>query len=218
MHTDRTDKTTTDPIRITFNDLQADLAQARAENADLRAALRAAEHRATHDPLTGLLNRDGLAQAWTWQVDSSDALALIDLNRFKHINDTYGHDTGDRVLVHIAQHLAARYHVVARLGGDELVVIDSTHRLVDLAASWLVPLADGTELPVTGSVGLAGAAPSLRLTLARADAAMYDAKRDGRDGHRDRWFNRRRHPHLRTVEQVEARPRVRLRDTRVGAA
>ncbi|XTZ18156.1 GGDEF domain-containing protein [Micromonospora echinospora] len=201
----------------TIDGLLADLARAEARIADQDRQIAVYRHRVTHDPLTGLLNRDGLSEAWAGDVDHCDAVAMLDLDRFKQINDTHGHAAGDQVLQHVAADLAIRYRHAVRLHGDELVVVDCRGRLsglVDVPPSWTVPMPDGTALAVTASVGIARAVESLKLTLARADAALYDAKAAGRGS--ACWWDRRRHPHLRTVEQLVDRPAVRLRDTRTG--
>jgi GGDEF domain-containing protein len=166
----------------TIEALQVELAHARAEILDLRATADRLYHETTHDELTGLYNRKGLRLEWERDVDHLDAVALLDLDGFKQINDTHGHAAGDAVLVHAARDLTGRYRIAARLSGDELVIVDCRGRISDLA---------------------------------RADAALYDAKQAQRGT--ARWFDRRRHPHLRRVEQLDPRPRVRLRDTRAGA-
>jgi diguanylate cyclase (GGDEF)-like protein len=200
----------------TIDALAAELAQARREITDLRAEVDRYRHRASHDPLTGLLNRDGLAEKWMCEVDHLDAVALVDLDYFKEINDQYGHAAGDHVLVHVARDLVSRYRLVCRLGGDELVIVDHTRRLADLETeplSWLVPTG-ATVLTVTGTVGLTQAVATRKLTLARADAAMYRAKAAGRGS--VAWWSGALDSHARRVEQIRPRPRVRLRDTRAG--
>lgn len=159
-------------------------------------------HLAHHDDLTGLLNRAGLADAWP-TLPRTYRLALLDVDHFKAINDTHGHAAGDTVLTHIAARMAC-YPVAARLGGDELVVVG---RLADGPdRSWTVPLADGLRIRVTATAGIADVVPGgLAATLARADAAMYRAKRAGRGSvacYSPTLDDRPRAP----------RPRVRLRD------
>ena len=157
---------------------------------------------AEHDPLTGLPNRrlliDRLAEAIARAERSQGrcALLLFDVDRFKEINDTLGHQAGDEVLTAIAARLGAgRRHddTVARLSGDEFAVLLPELTQPDAAALVAAraleavarPLvAAGRTLQVTVSVGVAvwpddgpGAADLLR----RADAAMYRTKRAGRD-------------------------------------
>src|SRR5262249_56438404 len=91
----------------------------------LRRQLRLAEHAASHDPLTGLPNRRAFYQLGTTMVADPTrhplAVAVIDLDGFKSVNDRYGHATGDEVLVTLAARLAtwAGGDLVARLSGDE---------------------------------------------------------------------------------------------------
>lgn len=198
--------------------LQEELAQARAEIAALREANGMLRHANTHDGLTGLLNREGLAEEWMYDVDGTDAVAMIDLDLFKEINDTLGHDAGDQVLAHVGCWLGRRYRIAARLGGDELVVVDNKHTIaaiLDEPLSWVLPVA-GTTVTVTATVGIARAGQRQKLAMARADAALIDAKRIARGS--VLWWNPDRHPDLHRVEQVPVRPASRRRDTRAGAA
>ncbi len=159
-------------------------------------------HQAVHDPLTGLANRvllvDRLSQALLRMERQPGQLALlfIDLDHFKVINDTYGHDTGDRLLVEIGERLttiARRLDTVARFGGDEFVLLCdrlSTDDDVRVVADRVVRsigepfIHDGIELNITASVGvvLTGDPYAGCENLIRdADAAMYQAKDRGRD-------------------------------------
>ncbi len=156
---------------------------------------------AEHDALTGLLKRDGLDHKLkgilTQAAHESTrvAVAFIDLDNFKLINDTLGHDAGDELLREVAAAIADTIGpegIAARIGGDEFVVVvpgageDLMARAQQLRGSiGRLHLVDGHELRATASIGLAvfpdhGANPSQ--LLARADLAMYRTKRDGRDG------------------------------------
>ncbi|MCO8128235.1 GGDEF domain-containing protein [Acidimicrobiia bacterium EGI L10123] len=144
---------------------------------------------ATRDPLTGLANRDAFADALAECADEA-TLLYIDVDRFKSVNDRYGHDVGDRVLVEIARRIVAACRpddVVARFGGDEFVVLldgigleqgrQIGERIVEMVAAPNEDLAD--LAPVTVSVGLAPVV--LRDDAVQAaDTAMLRAKRDGR--------------------------------------
>ncbi len=148
--------------------------------------------RASRDPLTGLLNRAGFAGNITARCDDG-AVIFVDLDRFKSVNDTYGHAVGDIVLVEIANRLrwACRPgDLVARLGGDEFAILIRSggkdvaevvaRRLLDSIAK---PLhLDVGPAQVTASVGVAGLSTSVELAaaLASADAAMFEAKQRGR--------------------------------------
>jgi diguanylate cyclase (GGDEF)-like protein len=166
--------------------------------AELEEGQRAARAEALRDPLTGLANRtafiDHLAGRLTDPAAHPVAVALLDLNNFKDINDTHGHDTGDLILQRCAERLAAVVPaggMVARLGGDEFAICqpnahDGGQGLVDAA---LAAFDDGVEVgrrrfplrPSVGAVvderaaGSADADDAMRL-LAHADVAMYQAK------------------------------------------
>jgi diguanylate cyclase len=152
---------------------------------------------AQHDTLTGMPNRAqftdraecAIAQA---TEDRPSAIAVIDLDRFKEVNDTLGHANGDRLLVALAERLAAVVRDVdtlARLGGDEFgVVLSGIHGpseavevLSRIRASLTEPLViDGLPLTVEASVGFALAphdGADIGTLLTRADVAMYVAKR-----------------------------------------
>ncbi len=164
-------------------------------------ALRAAQHRALHDPLTGLPNRvlllDRLGQACARLRRSGGRLLVmfVDLDRFKAVNDTWGHETGDDLLVQVARRLDQALRpddTVARLGGDEFVVVcpevpdpairaELPRRLLEAVAR-PVPLGYVT-VRVTASIGVAEAGEEADPgdVLRRADTAMYRAKRAGGD-------------------------------------
>ncbi len=158
---------------------------------------------ALEDALTGLANRivltDHLERALARQARAGSALALVfvDVDDFKVVNDVYGHAVGDALLVEIAQRLRSSVRpgdVVARLGGDEFLLLlddlanpvaEMGRRAERLRSAIARPIAVGGEiLTVTVSVGVAlvllpGHRPDE--VLARADAAMYAAKRAGRN-------------------------------------
>src|SRR6185312_7511114 len=121
--------------------------------------------------------------------ERSVAVALIDLDDFKEVNDTLGHEVGDLLLIAVAERLNGCIRVedtVARLGGDEFVVVlDGADPIAaDLAAQRMIDalrppvVADGHELPIRASIGIAdgrsGDDPSV--LLRHADIAMYAAK------------------------------------------
>jgi len=154
-------------------------------------------HAALHDSLTNLPNRRLLrdrldtALARAQRSLSSVAVLFVDLDRFKDVNDTYGHDVGDEVLVGVAAgiHSAMRScDTVARLGGDEFVVVcedvqaeqDVTRLAERILAGVRRPLTvQGHHLAVAASIGIAVASPGAESAdelLRRADLAMYRAK------------------------------------------
>ncbi len=158
------------------------------------------EQRATTDVLTKLLNRRGfedcaeLYLARAWSTGAGFGLLLIDLDRFKPINDAYGHAIGDAVLRTVARRIAREIRptdIAARIGGDEFAVLVADidgepigrlgERMVDTLAQ---PIQTGAGPVALGaSVGMACAAgPSASIDdlFGRADAALYDIKRSGR--------------------------------------
>ncbi|HEX2528179.1 MAG TPA: diguanylate cyclase [Geminicoccus sp.] len=161
-------------------------------------------HLAHHDPVTGLANRRLFHERLTETVSRShrqgytSALLLLDLDGFKEVNDTIGHDGGDALLVEVASRLKTGRRVtdlVARLGGDEFAVILEAVRqpadAAEIATQILTMLQhpfrfEGNEVRPQASIGIAiyptdggGSASGL---LKHADIALYRAKRDGR-GH-----------------------------------
>ena len=171
-------------------------AQIKAENA--------LAYQVLHDPVTGLVNRfalmDRLAQALVAMERLPGRLAVLfaDLDHFKEVNDSFGHDAGDQVLAEVGRRLlrfSRHADTVARLGGDEFVVLCASLRDDDdvpLIADRIVEgvrtsyVEDGHELSVTCSVGIAitsdpHAEPEQ--LIRDADEAMYEAKASGRDRH-----------------------------------
>ncbi|GAB3856714.1 hypothetical protein GCM10029963_53550 [Micromonospora andamanensis] len=184
--------------------LRAQVASLMQANRELMAELQLAERQSRRDPLTGLLNRAGLADAYDF-AQTSYVLALLDLDGFKEINDQFGHDAGDAVLTTVADSLYD-YPIAARLGGDEFVVAGRLQS--GPATYWQVRLPDGEVVDVYATVGLAPVViGDLALTLRQADAAMYRAKRSA-PGSIVTYT-----PGL-DDKPIRPRPRVRLRDQR----
>jgi diguanylate cyclase (GGDEF)-like protein len=162
------------------------------------------EHQAAHDYLTGLPNRRQCVKVLNHAVqdlserssgnDGELAVLFIDLDRFKEVNDAFGHAEGDRVLCHVAgtlQELAGPSGFVARVGGDEFVLILANTGDVqakELAHAILAALANPFQMPevcvsMGASIGIAfsrDAGQSAEILLKCADAAMYEAKSSGR--------------------------------------
>ncbi len=152
---------------------------------------------AAQDPLTHLANRRRLEEYATEVLSGPargvTALLLLDLNRFKEINDTLGHSAGDRVLVEIARRLEATAtagDLVTRFGGDEFAILFTElpappvamPRAQTVLASIAAPMdLDGMRISVEASAGIAIADGSADIAelLRRADVAMYQAKRAG---------------------------------------
>ena len=173
---------------VRVKELQDDL---RARNAEL-------DHIARSDPLTGLANRRHLDEQLAVHAASADrhhhelSVAVVDIDNFKAVNDTFGHGAGDSVLQEVARRLAAAARVedvVGRWGGEEFIVILPhcdvqgalvvSERIREAVASSPVHTEDGVSIPVTVSVGCTGGGDD-RL-IERADAALYAAKKAGRN-------------------------------------
>jgi diguanylate cyclase (GGDEF)-like protein len=175
-----------------------------ARTEKLEAANLQLRHLATHDALTGLPNRvlldDRLAQAIAHAVRDAQpfAVLMLDLDRFKLINDSFGHRAGDVVLNEVArrlQGLVRSIDTVARVGGDEFVLVVSPSAAraeaeeIGKRANEILSApfqVEGVDLRVSSSIGIAfyptdgGSAESV---LAHADAAMYCAKERGRNNY-----------------------------------
>jgi diguanylate cyclase (GGDEF)-like protein len=165
-----------------------------------RAALVAITDMAGHDSLTGLANRRGVTM-WLDDArhDHSPGLALIfvDVNRFKRINDTFGHDAGDDLLVAIGQRISAAIRasdVAARVGGDEFIIASNCSRSVaeDLADRVRRAIAEtpfqvrDQQVLVAASVGMSHLShqpEDIGAMLDDADHAMYRAKESGKTEH-----------------------------------
>ncbi len=162
------------------------------------------EHRAFHDPLTGLPNRAlfldrlGHVMVRARRGGGRVAVLFIDLDRFKNVNDSLGHASGDALLVEAAGRIGVCLRprdTVARLGGDEFVVLledvggeDGSVEVSGQISAALAPPVEvgGREVFVTPSVGVTLAVPGGGAPddlLREADAAMYEAKARGRDRH-----------------------------------
>ena len=179
----------------------ADLAATALHNARLVERIR---HQALYDPLTGLPNKrlleERVTSAFGARRRSGDSFALlmVDLDRFKNINDSLGHEVGDRLLCDVAERLKGVVReddTLARLGGDEFAILLARVEHVDvaagvadrvqraLAASFDI---EGHRLFMTASVGIATApddGADQATLFKKADMAMYRAKEQGRNRH-----------------------------------
>ena len=160
-------------------------------------------HAAMHDALTGLPNRllltDRLTQALTRSRRAGEHVAVLycDLDHFKSVNDTYGHATGDELIRVTARRLTdalREQDTAGRIGGDEFIVVigqlgdpaDAGMLADRILASVAEPIdVDGVRLTTTGSIGVAISTPDIPSSpdelLSRADHALYQAKRFGRN-------------------------------------
>jgi len=165
----------------------------------LHDAFEQLRHRASHDGLTGLANRALLRERLSAAgpkalIGVPVAMLFIDLDGFKEINDTHGHDAGDQVLVAVSNRLFAAVRsvdTVARLGGDEFAVLldgmdtdEDTHAVADrLLESIQAPVSyEGTELSPRASIGVAMWHGDIDVDqlMQNADLAMYAAKTSGK--------------------------------------
>jgi len=164
---------------------------------DLQDAL---HRQATHDGLTGLLNRNSILARLAEEIVRHEresrpvSLLMVDLDRFKHVNDTYGHLSGDAVLCEAVTRMSAVsrcYDGLGRYGGEEFLVVlpwcdlraalQQAERLRHAIGSTPFALGD-QRLPVTCSIGAACAEGVTAETLIRyADEALYQAKAQGRN-------------------------------------
>jgi diguanylate cyclase (GGDEF)-like protein len=158
---------------------------------------------AYHDILTGLPNRAQLRHLITTAIaacptGSHVALAFLDVDHFKDVNDTLGHAAGDELLIQLAQRLREQIgpeDMLGRLGGDEFVILlpnrnaESAERVAaDVTQALAAPLRLGSKLmPMSASIGLSlypDHATDIDTLMQQADAAMYMAKQAGRSTHR----------------------------------
>lgn len=183
------------------SDLGSQLDRAHQESERLRTNLTRARREADHDHLTGLLNRRSFeCRLDALPLDPDDrpdmCVALCDIDRFKTINDQYGHDVGDRVLRHFARHLRkalAGRAIVARYGGEEFACLFETTAVTE-ARGILDAVRERFEqrilcdrdtgqpmTSITFSAGLAAIDARPRDAMLAADHALYEAKRSGRN-------------------------------------
>ncbi|MEX0942217.1 MAG: GGDEF domain-containing protein [Pseudomonadales bacterium] len=172
------------------------------KNEELTTALGRISELAVRDELTGVYNRRHLLEVLAQQKaiadrrkDYSFTICYVDLDFFKRVNDKFGHSTGDHVLrtfAEIASDLLREVDCVARIGGEEFVLVlggtsqrDAlvaterlSERLQDLQVSPIEP-----QYRITASIGVTGYRPAedVETTMERADKALYDAKRTGRN-------------------------------------
>jgi diguanylate cyclase (GGDEF)-like protein/PAS domain S-box-containing protein len=198
------------------------LAAERRARTDAERAQHDLAHQATHDDLTGLLNRTGLAEQVGTVLDRWPVAGLtvlfVDLDRFGLVNDSLGHAAGDALLAVAGRRLAdlaGSTELVARFGGDEfvMVMVDASAVAADRMAGAVIaalsePVETGARLAVTASVGLSSSTvpADLDTLLREADAALHRAKDGG--GGRAAWFDEQMH--LQSVHRVRTERDLRL--------
>lgn len=190
-----------------------------------------AQHLAFHDVLTGLPNRalveERLTQALALATrhEQRVALLLIDLDRFKTINDTYGHHAGDELIIAVAQRLTSLVRAsdtVGRIGGDEFIVVMPEIENIGQVQALAQRILDALSLPYPLSGGEVWSGASIGLVLApkdgldrqdlvrKADIALYEAKSSGRGKYRQ--FERVMDESIRTRQSIAADLRVALQN------
>ena len=175
--------------------------QAEAEIDRLRQELDRLSHVARHDLLTGVLNRRGLTDVVEREIARAErsgkgiCLALIDIDDFKRLNDELGHNAGDAALVHltaVAQRSLRPQDAVARYGGEEFIIVlpdttlseaEATIQRLQRELSTHLFLQGQQKLLITFSAGVTelGMGESVEAGISRADQAMYQAKRAGKN-------------------------------------
>lgn len=165
--------------------------------------------RATRDALTGLFNRGHFTEMATLEIERARrfseplSLVLMNLDHFKLINDSYGHEAGERTIVEFSKiclEFARKIDIVGHLGGKEFAMMlprsnkepafEVLQRLRVRVLASRIKAADGTEFGITISAGIAALRPhthDLRELMRNADAALYKAKREGRN-RVETWF------------------------------
>ena len=190
------------PVQLRESGIPAERRLARAFNAAAGAFLQV-EARATHDRLTGVANRETLLTTLVAEVERAArhhswlSVAFIDIDRFKPINDTYGHNSGDAVLRQVASLIADNIRasdLFGRYGGEEfMLILPETQqdeavvlaeKLRNLVAQHRLVIAGNQHVQATISIGVAGDIGSqlqVDALVDQADAAMYAAKSLGRN-------------------------------------
>ncbi|WP_405103647.1 diguanylate cyclase [Micromonospora sp. NBC_01412] len=172
-----------DPTTVNLMELLAGQAWTCLDRLRTLARLR---EQASSDPLTGLRHTGPFGQRIARATPGRTALLAIDVDGFKAVNDTYGHQAGDRLLVGLARALEAALRQgdeLYRIGGDEFVAVIEVSRPEEAVriAERLAEAARGTGRTISVGVALPHPGESPEQTLRRADQALYAVKRQGRD-------------------------------------
>lgn len=177
-------------------DSKKSVAQLRAEVSTYETKLKTAEQLALRDELTGLANRRNVDERIGWRIAKQQlfCVVMLDLNRFKQVNDTYGHLEGDNLLKQFSQELRSNTRptdIVGRWGGDEFIIVldcdlTGARSQIERMQKWVfgdytIQLGTGTKkikISVDASIGLAQWQPgeTAQQVIERADAAMYKEK------------------------------------------
>lgn len=191
------------PFQIQERKLINSIAKTLSETIELKYAEIKLRHMATHDILTGLYNRKIFEQKIIHELtrsaryDHSLSVFMLDIDHFKEVNDTYGHQVGDTVLqsfAGLAEHAIRKTDDIARYGGEEFIIIlpetvlteaeELAERLRRQVAELVITIEDGRTIGITVSIGVANFPQHARTwqeLVNAADQAMYAAKQAGRN-------------------------------------
>jgi len=178
-------------------DSHESVAQLRAEVSTYETKLKAAEELALRDPLTGLANRRNVEERLEWRISHQQnfCLIILDLNRFKQVNDTHGHLAGDDLLKQFSHELRSNLRssdIAGRWGGDEFIVVldcdlNAAKSQIERMRKWVfgeytIQLGPGKgelKVDIDASVGVAQrqSGETIQQVIERADAAMYRDKK-----------------------------------------
>ncbi|RZL02041.1 MAG: diguanylate cyclase [Rubrivivax sp.] len=182
---------------ITLNEQMEDKVKLRTQ--ELEAANRELDRQSRSDHLTGVLNRRGfeaqlkIALSLARRRSSPLSVIMVDLDHFKQVNDSHGHDVGDQVIRHLSDTMRQRVRdsdIVARLGGEEFIVMlpDTDAKGAQVLAEELVKVVASRSTPIAGRVTISAGVSQLDIQqedlvemLKGADEALYVAKRSGRN-------------------------------------
>ncbi len=176
------------------------VAQLKSEVSKYETKLKSVEQLAVQDALTGIFNRRGIEERIEWRIGHKETfcIVILDMNRFKEVNDTHGHLVGDDLLKQFSQELRGNIRssdLAGRWGGDEFIVIldggiDVAKAQIERVQRWvfgeytiqLEPKASAIKVQVEASIGLAQWQPGENVAqlIARADSAMYGQKKKAR--------------------------------------
>jgi diguanylate cyclase len=199
--TTRDMRDTAERSRTEVDNMRDKVRAAEAEIERLQLELEQTSEKMRHDPLTGALNRKGLEESYAKEVSraarrhSQLCLAVLDIDNFKRLNDTYGHSTGDEALLHLVATVrdCLRPHdTLSRFGGEEFVIllpettIDDAVIILQRLQRELTKryfLANNDKLLITFSAGvtIVETEEAQRSAIERADVAMYQAKATGKN-------------------------------------
>lgn len=174
---------------ITANQhLRAENRALRQENTCLQLEIQRLRIETFTDPLTGTYNRTGLRHVWEEVLSEVTAVMILDADRFKQINDRYGHQAGDVVICHIGETIRSCGIIAARTMGDEFIGLfvdpEPEKTAEQLRSAIATPRSiNGNTITTTVTIGLCLADTTTALIeyLDHADAALYQGKRAGRN-------------------------------------